>query len=228
MAEVFTTGGAGRFDDRRVGARLYCASAPWGISPPGDPPGGESPGGRGNGKGTAGWGRGAVAPGGVRGGGGGGGGAGGGGGGARRGGGGARQWAGGYGRGGQGGGSDEGEGEGFGSGAFGVRRPLRFLAYKLELDERQVGELARVLDELKTERAQGEVDRRRSLSAFADAVSGEAFDQLRAKEAADLRVATAERLRDAVTKALARIHALLDNEQRERLGYLIRTGVLAI
>jgi Spy/CpxP family protein refolding chaperone len=105
---------------------------------------------------------------------------------------------------------------------------LRFLAYKLELDERQVAELARILDELKTERAQGEVDRRRTLSAFADAVGGEAFDEKRAKEAADLRVATAERLRDAVTKALARIHALLDNDQRERLAYLIRTGALAI
>ena len=86
---------------------------------------------------------------------------------------GARQWAGGYGRGGQGGGGpDDGDGEGFGGGAFGVRRPLRFLAYKLELDERQVAELARILDELKTERAQAEVDRRRSLSAFADAVRG--------------------------------------------------------
>ena len=41
-----------------------------------------------------------------------------------------------------GGGPEEGEGEGFGGGAFGVRRPLRFLAYKLELDERQVAELA--------------------------------------------------------------------------------------
>src|SRR5512142_645500 len=80
---------------------------------------------------------------------------------------GARQWAGGWGRGGHGGGggggSDEGEGEGFGGGAFGVRRPLRFLAYKLELDERQVGELARILDELKTERAQAAVDQRRAL-----------------------------------------------------------------
>src|SRR5258705_13714931 len=36
-------------------------------------------------------------------------------------------------------------GEGWGGGAFGVRRPLRFLAYKLELDERQVGELAKGL-----------------------------------------------------------------------------------
>jgi Spy/CpxP family protein refolding chaperone len=124
--------------------------------------------------------------------------------------------------------SGGGDGEGFGAGAFGVRRPLRFLAYKLELDERQVAELARILDELKTERAQGEVDRRRTLSAFADAVGGETFDQARAKEAADLRVATAERLRDAVTKALSRIHALLDNDQRERLAYLIRTGALAL
>lgn len=119
-----------------------------------------------------------------------------------------------------------GDGEGFGG--FGVRRPLRFLAYKLELDEHQVAELARILDELKTERAQAEVDRRRTLSAFADAVGGESFDQAKAKEAADLRVATAERLRDAVTEALARIHALLKNEQRERLAYLIRTGILTL
>src|SRR5438034_11846491 len=85
---------------------------------------------------------------------------------------------------------------------FGVRRPLRFLAYKLELDEKQVAELARILDDLKTERAQGEVDRRRSLSGFADAVAGPTFDATRAKESAALRVATAERLRDAVTGAL--------------------------
>jgi hypothetical protein len=123
---------------------------------------------------------------------------------------------------------DGGDGDGFGGGAFGVRRPLRFLAYKLELDERQVGELARVLDELKTERAQGEVDRRRSLTAFADSIGGETFDEARAKEAGALRVATAERLRDAVTKALGKIHALLEPDQRERLAYLIRTGALAI
>jgi Spy/CpxP family protein refolding chaperone len=105
---------------------------------------------------------------------------------------------------------------------------LRFLAYKLELDERQVGELAKILDELKTERAQAEVDRRRTLSAFADAVSGDTFDDARAKQAANQRVTTAERLRDAVTSALGRLHALLDKDQRERLAYLIRTGVLTL
>jgi Spy/CpxP family protein refolding chaperone len=142
-----------------------------------------------------------------------------------------RGWQGQGGGGGWGGGppaGDGGDGDGFGGGAFGVRRPLRFLAYKLELDERQVAELARVLDELKIERAQGEVDRRRSLTAFADAVGAEAFDEARAKEAGALRVATAERLRDAVTKALGRIHTLLDADQRAQLAYLIRTGALAI
>ena len=126
------------------------------------------------------------------------------------------------------GGPDDGDQEGFGGGAFGVRRPLRFLAYKLELDERQVAELAKILDELKTERAQAEVDRRRSLSAFADAVAGDTFDDARAKGAANKRVTTAERLRDAVTGALGRLHALLDKDQRERLAYLIRTGVLTL
>jgi Spy/CpxP family protein refolding chaperone len=109
-----------------------------------------------------------------------------------------------------------------------VRRPLRFLAYKLELDDRQVSELARILDELKTERAQGEVDRRRSLAAFADAVGGAAFEEARATEAGKLRIDSAARLRDAVTSALRSIHALLDPEQREKLAYLIRTGTLVI
>ena len=42
-----------------------------------------------------------------------------------------------------------------GSGSLGVRRPLRFLAWKLELDDEQLGEVAKILGELKTERAQG-------------------------------------------------------------------------
>src|SRR5262245_29140337 len=67
-------------------------------------------------------------------------------------------------------------------GGFGVKRPLRFLAYKLELTEAQVSALAGILDELKIERAQAAVDDRRTLSAFADAVSAEAFDDTKAKE----------------------------------------------
>src|SRR5437016_1901856 len=84
----------------------------------------------------------------------------------------------------------------WGGGAFGVRRPLRFLAYKLELDEKQVGELARVLNELKTERAQADVDHRRSIAGFADAISAEAFDEKAVGSVATERVKSAERLRD--------------------------------
>ena len=112
--------------------------------------------------------------------------------------------------------------------SFGVRRPLRFLAHKLELNEKQVAELARVLNELKTERAQAEVDRRRTVSALADAVAGDTFDNAKAGEGAKLRVSSAERLRDAVVKALQQIHAMLDGEQRGKLAYLIRTGTLLI
>ena len=113
-------------------------------------------------------------------------------------------------------------------GGFGVRRPLRFLAHRLDLDERQVAELARILDELKTERAQAEVDRRRTVAAFADALAGEAFDAAKAAEGGAARVRTAERLRDAVLKALREIHAVLNAEQRGRLAYLIRTGTLSM
>jgi Spy/CpxP family protein refolding chaperone len=105
---------------------------------------------------------------------------------------------------------------------------LRFLAHKLDLDDRQIAALARILDELKTERAQAEVDHRRTVAAFADALAGDSFDSAKAGEGGDLRVQSAARLRAAVLKALQEIHALLNSDQRSRLAYLIRTGVLAI
>jgi len=115
-----------------------------------------------------------------------------------------------------------------GGGGLGVRRPLRFLAHKLDLDERQVAELARILNELKTDRAQAEVDRQRTVAAFADALAGDTFDDAKAAEGGELRVKSAERLRDAVLKALRQLHALLNAEQRLRLAYLIRTGRIVI
>jgi len=117
-------------------------------------------------------------------------------------------------------------GEGPGGAGFGVRRPLRFLAYKLQLNDAQVEELARILNELKTERAQLAVDDRRALTAFADSVASAEFDEAKTREAATLRVRSAERVQDAVVRSLGRIHALLDPEQRTRLAYLIRTGAL--
>jgi len=146
---------------------------------------------------------------------------------------------GGHGGGGHGPGHGPGHGHGHGPGGgrfggpedvggFGVRRPLRFLAHKLDLSEAQVPELARILDELKTERAQAEVDNRRTVAAFADAVETATFGEARSREGGELRVKSAERLRDAVTLALSRIHAMLDDDQRKRFSYLIRTGVVTL
>ena len=119
-------------------------------------------------------------------------------------------------------------GGGSGAGGFGVRRPLRFLAYKLELDEKQVAELARLLDEVKTERAQAEVDDRRTLAEFADALAADTFDAAKANAGGERRVASGARLRDTVIRFLQQIHAILNPQQRARLAYLIRTGVLGV
>ena len=110
----------------------------------------------------------------------------------------------------------------------GVRRPLRFLAHRLELTDTQVAAFARILDELKTERAQAAVDSRRTQAELADALTGDTFDTARAQAAADRRVKSAERLRDAVSAALREIHAILTPEQRGKLAYLIRTGALSV
>jgi Spy/CpxP family protein refolding chaperone len=102
------------------------------------------------------------------------------------------------------------------------------LAHKLDLDDKQVESLANILNELKTERAQAAVDNRRTVAGFADVIAGEAFDETKAGAVAAERVKSAERLREALVKALGAIHALLKAEQRAKFAYLIRTGALSL
>ena len=112
----------------------------------------------------------------------------------------------------------------FGAGAFGVRRPLRFLAMRLGLDEHQMREVARILDDLKTERAQASVDHRRMSAALADVLVADTFDAGAAAEAGTTRLHSAERMRQATVRALERLHGVLRPEQRATLAMLIRTG----
>ena len=114
------------------------------------------------------------------------------------------------------------------SSGMGVRRPLRFLAWKLQLDEEQVKQVATILDQLKIERAQAEVDDRRAVSLLAEAAEGESFDRAKADEVATLRTKSAQLVQRKVVESLERLHALLNPEQRERLAYLLRTGALAM
>jgi Spy/CpxP family protein refolding chaperone len=119
-------------------------------------------------------------------------------------------------------------GHGGGEGGFGVRRPLRFLAHHLELSEAQTGDLAAILDTLKIERAQAAVDERRTTASLAESIESGSFDAAKASAAAAERGKSTERVQAAVVKALEKIHALLTDEQRKRLSYLLRTGQLSI
>ncbi len=111
---------------------------------------------------------------------------------------------------------------------FGVRRPLRYMAHRLDLDDEQIDTLAAILNVLKTERAQARLDEERSIAGVADAVEGDDFDAVKANEALNARVEAAERLKEEVLSTLQKTHEMLDPEQRKRLAYLLRSGQLTI
>ena len=111
---------------------------------------------------------------------------------------------------------------------FGVRRPLRYMAHRLDLDDEQIDTLAGILNLLKTERAQARLDEQRSIAGIADAVEGDEFNAAVAAEALSARVAAAERLKGEVLTTLQKTHEMLDPEQRKRLAYLLRSGQLTI
>ena len=63
---------------------------------------------------------------------------------------------------------------------------------------------------------------------LADLAAAADFDQAKAKQVADLKVQSAQRVQDALVNTLSRLHAILSPEQREKLAYLIRTGTLQL
>ena len=114
------------------------------------------------------------------------------------------------------------------SAGLGVRRPLRFLAWKLELDDDQTAQLARILERLKLERAQASLDLRRAAADLADALEAPEFTRAKVDSAGALRADAARRVENAVATALQELHALLEPDQRARLAEFVRTGVIRI
>lgn len=112
--------------------------------------------------------------------------------------------------------------------AFGVKRPLRYLSYELGLDEHQVREVARILSNLKTERAQAEVDERRTVGRMADAMAGADFQEQVAEEGLNLRVESARQMSKEVLETLRQLHEVLDVNQRHRLADLLRSGAVSL
>jgi hypothetical protein len=114
------------------------------------------------------------------------------------------------------------------SAGLGVRRPLRYLAWKLELDDAQTAKLARILERLKLERAQASLDLRRAAADLADALESEEFTREKVDSANALRASAAQRVEAAVGQALQALHGCLEPEQRGRLAELVRTGAVRI
>ena len=112
--------------------------------------------------------------------------------------------------------------------AFGVQRPLRYLAHKLELSREQMEQLVGIVDDMRTERAQQDVDNRRAQKSFAEAMTGAEFNQEQAEAAAAARVASEERVQSTVITAMQEVHALLTEEQRGRFAMLIRRGAITL
>ncbi len=111
-------------------------------------------------------------------------------------------------------------------GTFGVRRPLRYLSYQLDLDEAQRRRIAAALDRLKMEREQGKLDKKKTVSDLADLVTREnvSVDELR--KALAPRLESTENLQMAIARAVQEIVAVLDADQREEFAHLLRSGVL--
>lgn len=113
-------------------------------------------------------------------------------------------------------------------GGFGVRRPLRYLRYQLDLDESQTRRLAAVLNRLKLERDQGQIDEARSTQALADLVMHEKVLPEEVKAALAPRLKTAERLQAEIALSLAEICEILDADQRDVFADLLRDGAISL
>jgi hypothetical protein len=120
------------------------------------------------------------------------------------------------------------EEDALGGAGLGVRRPLRFLTWRLELSPEQSASLARILERLKLERAQAALDSRRATADLADAFEAAELARAQVASAGEQRAAAARRVEAAVAKALEDLHALLDPEQRTHLAELMRTGMIRI
>ena len=115
-----------------------------------------------------------------------------------------------------------------GRGNFGVRRPLRYLTYQLDLDEAQTRKVAAILDQLKHEREQAKLDESRTVSNMAELVTNPDLSVDMLKEALAPRVDAAERLQAAVARAIQQMAVVLDPDQREEFAYLLTSKAIVL
>ena len=111
---------------------------------------------------------------------------------------------------------------------FGIRRPLRHLAWKLNLSEAQVRDVVDVLDRLKTAYNQARLDQDRSTSDVAAAFTEAEFNADRVTAALATRTRATEVLNADLLAATRRIFELLNEDQRREFAYLLRSGAFVL
>ncbi len=111
---------------------------------------------------------------------------------------------------------------------MGVRRPLRYLSYHLDLDDDQRRKVAACLDRIKLEREQAILDRKKADSALADEFTRAdvSVDDLR--KALTPRAEVEAYMQVTLAKELVEIAAILDAEQRQEFAHLLRNGILKL
>ncbi len=111
---------------------------------------------------------------------------------------------------------------------FGVRRPLRYLAFKLELDDAQTRKMATVLNQLKTEKEQAGVDEKRTVTALAGLLESGTPSREELDNVLQSRTETASRMNDETARAVIAISELLDDDQRGEFVNLLLTGAFTL
>ncbi len=110
---------------------------------------------------------------------------------------------------------------------FGVRRPLRYLSYQLDLSENQMRRMSSVLNAIKNEREQSALDEKRTVTAIADLMADGTPTLEEFSEALQPRTRSAEQLQAEIARGLAQISDILDEDQREQFVGLLLSGAIS-
>ena len=113
-------------------------------------------------------------------------------------------------------------------GGFGVRRPLRYLSYHLDLDDAQRRKVAASFERVKLEREQAKLDRSKCDANVADVFLEDDISVDGLQRALAQRTEIEGNMQAVIAKELYEIANVLDEEQRDEFAHLVRTGVLRL
>jgi len=105
---------------------------------------------------------------------------------------------------------------------------MPFIFSIVNLDDKQVPALGRIVEKIRVEREQAAVDLRRAGGEYADALESHGYQDDPVVVATRRRVVAATSVQEVVTRSLRELHDLLDAEQRAEFPSLIRTGAVKL